>query len=93
MLDSEVGVERAVRIRAFAAWRKWREIAGLLLNKSILLRNRGRIYDACIRLVCLYRSEGWPMTDIMRTVLTQQMWSGVGGNCVEEEKIAMVWPC
>ena len=32
VLDSEGGAERAVRARVAAAWAKWREISGLLLN-------------------------------------------------------------
>ena len=37
VLDSEGGAERAVRARVAAAWGKWREISGLLLNKGIPL--------------------------------------------------------
>jgi hypothetical protein len=51
MLDSECGVERSVRTRVAAAWKKWREMAGLLINKCIPLRYRGKVYEACIRLV------------------------------------------
>ena len=32
-LDCEAGVERAVRARVSAAWKKWREMAGLLTDK------------------------------------------------------------
>ena len=70
LLDSEGGVERAVRMRVSAAWQKWREISSLLTNRSIPLWSRGRAYDACIRPVLLYGSEGWPMTDRLRAVLT-----------------------
>jgi hypothetical protein len=62
MLDSEGGVERSVRTRVAAAWRKWREIvSGLLINKSIPLRCRGKVYEACIRLVLLYGAETWAL--------------------------------
>ena len=47
-LDSERGAERAVRARVAAAWGKWREISGLLLNKGIPLARRGMVFDACI---------------------------------------------
>ena len=53
IVDSEAGVERSVRARAAAAWRSWREIAGLLINKNIPLKRRARVYDACIRPVVL----------------------------------------
>jgi hypothetical protein len=39
MLDSEGGVERSVITRVVAAWRKWREMAVLLINKGIPLEN------------------------------------------------------
>ena len=32
VLDSEAGVERAVRARVATAWSKWREVSGLLVN-------------------------------------------------------------
>ena len=70
LLDTEGSVERAVRMRVAAAWRKWREIASLLLNRAIPLRHRGRVYDACVRSVLLYGSEGWPMTDRVQAIVT-----------------------
>ena len=68
-LDCEGGVERAVRTRIASAWGKWREIAGLLLNKSIPLQNRAKVYDACIRPVILYSAETWPLTQKLEEVL------------------------
>ena len=69
LLDCEGGVERAGRMRVSAAWRKWREISSLLVNRSMPAVCRERVYDACIRSVMLYGSEGWPMTDRLRGVL------------------------
>ena len=66
LLDTEGGVERSVRMRVAAAWRKWREISGLHNNKGIPLKHRGRIFDACIRSVLLYGSKGWPMTSTIK---------------------------
>ena len=57
-------------MRVSAAWRKWREISSLLVNRSVPVVCRARVYDACIRSVMLYGSEGWPMTDRLRGVLT-----------------------
>ena len=48
LLDREGGVEREVRIRVSAAWRKWREISILLVNRSVPVVCRARVYDACI---------------------------------------------
>ena len=70
LLDTEGSVERTVRMRVAAAWRKWREIASLLINKAIPLTSRGRVYDACIRSVLLYGAEVWAMTDRVQTIVT-----------------------
>ena len=69
-MDTEGSVERTVRMRVAAAWRKWREISSLLLNRAIPLKYRGRVYDACVRSVLLYGSEGWPMTDRVQSIMT-----------------------
>ena len=70
LLDSDGSVERAVRMRVAAAWRKWREIASLLTNKGIPLRHRGNVYDACVRSVLLYGAESWAMTERVLGILT-----------------------
>ena len=67
LLDSEGGVERIVRMRVSAAWYKWRNISCLMMNESLPLKNRARVYDACIRSVLLYGAEGWPMTERVAT--------------------------
>ena len=61
VLDCEGDVERAIRARIATAWLEWRDIAGLLVNKSIPLTNRANIYDAFIRPVLLYASETWAL--------------------------------
>ena len=71
LLDRESGIERAVRNKTVsAAWRKWREISCLLVNRSVPVVRRARVYYVCIRLAMLYGSEGWPMTDRLKEVLT-----------------------
>ena len=35
VIDSEGGVERAVRARVAFAWNKWREISALLRNEGV----------------------------------------------------------
>jgi hypothetical protein len=69
VLDCEAGVERAVRARVAAAWRSWREIASLLVNSTIDLRTRGKVYEACVRPVLMYGSETWALTDRLLGVL------------------------
>ena len=69
VLDCDAGVERAVRARVAAAWKKWREMASLLINKSIPLKIRGSVYESCIRSVMLYGAETWAMTDRIEVIL------------------------
>jgi len=42
MMTWESGAGEAAKARIAAAWRKWREISSLLVNKSIPLKNRGK---------------------------------------------------
>ena len=69
MLDCEAGVERAVRARVTAAWKRWREISSLLVNRNIGLRSRGGVYEACVRSALLYGAETWALTGRLVDVL------------------------
>ena len=69
---SEAGVKRPVQARVTAAWRKWREIvASLKMNRSIRLRTRGRVYEACVRSALLYGAKilalASRLMDVLRT--------------------------
>jgi len=43
------GLERTVRARVKAAWKKWREMASLITNRSIPLKIRSSVYESCVR--------------------------------------------
>ena len=49
--------------------KKWREIASLLVNRSIELRTRGRVYEACVRSALLYGEETWALASRLMDVL------------------------
>ena len=66
----EGGAETAVRARVTSAWRKWRELANLLVNQGIPMSLRGRIYCACIRPVLMYASETWALTKKLEKILS-----------------------
>ena len=53
VLDCEAGAERVMRARVAAAWMKWREMASLLMNRSLQLGTRGSAYEMCMRSVML----------------------------------------
>ena len=68
-----VGVWRrfreSIRARVGAAWRKWKEIASLLVNRGIPLHHRGRVYESCIRSVMLYGEETWELAARLEGIL------------------------
>ena len=51
------GVESAVRDRTSCAWSKWREMASLLVNHSIPLEERAKVYCVSMRPALLYAAE------------------------------------
>ena len=69
MFGPEGGAERTVKMRVAIAWSKWRELAGLLRNRSIPLKNRAAVYDSCVRSALLYASETWPLTQHLETTI------------------------
>ena len=56
-MSNNPGCESAARARVAAAWKKWREIASLLVNRKIPLECRTKTYGACIRSVIFYGVE------------------------------------
>ena len=49
----------AVQARIASAWKKWTELASLLVNVTIPLKCRAHIYCLCIRSVLLHGPETW----------------------------------
>lgn len=60
-MDYEAGMERALRARGAAPWRKWREVASLLVKKSIPLKSKCMKQN---RSVMLYITKTWAKTGI-----------------------------
>ena len=56
MVNCRAGVERSVRARVAAAWERGRKVLSLVVNHSIDLTARGRVYKACVRSPFLYRT-------------------------------------
>ena len=63
MISCGGGVESAVRDRISCAWSKWRELASLLVNHSILLEGRAKVYCACVRPALLHAAETWAIAE------------------------------
>ena len=69
VLECGRGSEKAIRARVGTAWGKWKEIASLLVNRSVPLHHCGKVYEACIRSVMLYGGETWALTARLEGIL------------------------
>ena len=54
------GASEAVSAIIGSAWKKFRELSGVLVGKqSLSLKQRGKMYQCCVRPVLLYCCETW----------------------------------
>ena len=57
------GASEAVSARTGSAWKKFKELIGVLVGKKGLsLKQRGKIYQCCVRPILLYCCETWELT-------------------------------
>jgi len=68
-MEKPIGLERAVRERVAAAWKKWKELASLIINISIPMKVRDSVYESCVRSVMLYGAETWLLTGKLENIL------------------------
>ena len=62
MISCYDGVSEAASARIVSAWKKSWELGGVLVGKQGLsLKQRGKIYQCCIRPVLLYCCETWEL--------------------------------
>nr|GEW05494.1 hypothetical protein [Tanacetum cinerariifolium] len=81
MLHKSGRIEEDVSNQIKAAWMKWRAAAGVLCDKKIPLKLKGKFYRVAIRPAMLYGSECWPITKAL-------------ANRVELAKLRMlIWTC
>ena len=69
LIERSGSAERAVRSRVAFGWSKWRELRGVLGNRSIPLPFRARVYNSCVRPAILYGAETWALTRKLEDVL------------------------
>ena len=63
MISCFGGASEAVSARIGGAWKKFRELSGVLVGKQGLpLMQREKIYQCCVRTVLLYCCETWELT-------------------------------
>ena len=59
MLAMDGNVATATLARKRVAWRKFKELSGVLCGKGFSLMMKGRLYKACVRTALLYGTETW----------------------------------
>ena len=63
MISCYGGASEPVSARIGSAWKKFRELSGVLVEKQGLsLKQQGKIYQCCVRPVLLYCCEMWELT-------------------------------
>ena len=81
MLNGEGGSVSATVVRVRCAWKKFRELSGMLTRKDMSLKLKGKVYVSCVRSTMIYGSETWAMN------IDQQ-------NRLERTEMRMVrWMC
>ena len=63
MISCYGGASKAVSAIIGSTWKNFRELSGVLVRKQGLsLKQRGKIYQCCVRPVMLYCCETWELT-------------------------------
>ncbi|PUZ46468.1 hypothetical protein GQ55_7G080900 [Panicum hallii var. hallii] len=60
MLQKDGDIDEDVRHRISAGWLKWRQDSGVLCDKKVPQRLKGKFYRTAIRPAMLYSAECWP---------------------------------
>nr|XP_043619672.1 uncharacterized protein LOC122591471 [Erigeron canadensis] len=64
MIHKSGGIDEDVRHRIQAGWMRWRAASGVMCDKWISLKLKGKFYRVAIRPAMLYGLECWPMTKV-----------------------------
>jgi len=60
MLQRDGDIDEDVSHRIKAGWMKWRQASGILYDKRVPLKLKGKFYRMAIRPAMLYGAECWP---------------------------------
>ena len=60
MLQEYGGIDEDVNHRIKARWMKWRQASGILCDKRVPQKLKGKFYRMAVRPAMLYRAECWP---------------------------------
>ena len=63
MISCYCQVSEAISARIGSVWKRFRELSGVLVGKwGLSLKQRGKIYQCCVKPVLLYYCETWELT-------------------------------
>ena len=60
VLQNDGDIDEDVRHRILAGWLKWRQASGILYDKRVPQKLKGKFYRTTIRPAMLYGTECWP---------------------------------
>jgi len=61
VIHAQGGSEEDIKARIAAAWKKWKELSGVLCNRRMPTGVKGKVYRTTVRPVLIYGSEAWTM--------------------------------
>uniref|UniRef100_A0A452XUZ8 Uncharacterized protein n=1 Tax=Aegilops tauschii subsp. strangulata TaxID=200361 RepID=A0A452XUZ8_AEGTS len=61
MLQEDGGIDEDVNHRIKAGWMKWHQASGILCDKSVPQKLKGKFYRTTVRPTMLYGAECWPI--------------------------------
>lgn len=62
MLSKDGNINANVDHRTNTGWLKWKMLSGVLCNKSMPIRIKGKIYETAVRPAMMYGAECWPLS-------------------------------
>ena len=60
VLQKDDDIDEDVRHRISAGWLKWRQVSGVLCDRRVPQKLKGKFYSTAIRSAMLYGVECWP---------------------------------
>ena len=61
-IEEEGGMETEIAKRVGAGWMNWKKCSGVLCDKRMPVKLKGKVYITVVRLVMLYEAETWATT-------------------------------
>lgn len=56
------GLEAEIQHRINSGWMNWRKLSGVLCDRKVSCRMKGKLYKSVVRPAMLYSAETWPIT-------------------------------